>query len=172
MLQFLNKFKVNYRWKKNSGKILDNNKPVIDRVLIATTLFNVYNKPIITNLKCSYFNIPTYTYNLQMLLIELQRIVIELEERNSITDTLYINDLKIVSLDEWCIIDPNLNFKNVNLWLGYELSTEFIKRILHIANTKNLDSYINRKCKRYFLQYLYITQNLGEIRYGSKKTNK
>ena len=165
MLTYIHKVISKWRWDKYYSIISNDNTPLIKRAKLSIGLINKYNVPVLNDYQLSKFSITSYTYDLQTLLLELEKYTTEFENGCNITPAYKPNDIKTIELNRWKKIDNTKPFTDVNLYTGYLIASKFIYRLLKETNSDNTNSYIFVRCGRVLNMYVMLTMFLGIMAY-------
>lgn len=165
MLTYIHTLISKWRWEKYYPIISNDNTPLIKRAKLSIGLINKYNAPVLNDYQLSKFSITSYTYDLQTLLMELEKYTTEFENNSNISPAYKPNDVKTIELNRWKKIDNNKPFADVNLYSGYLIASKYMSKLLKDSNSDNTNSYIFVRCNRVLNMYVMLTMFLGITTY-------
>ena len=170
MVSLIKKFKLYKAWKYQFPKLDNEQLPLMERALLASTLITKDNKPNLSFVKAMdyYINFPIHT--MSYLIVELNRYILELSETRAISIAKSINIPDDIRLDKWIVGEDNSYYKGYSLYEGYVICSKLINDLYLIKKTidadKSLhiaDSYIERRCDAGFRTFIIMTSIMMEL---------
>ena len=162
------KWILHYRWKKTVPKLWDVHLSLLQRVVLAATLFTKYNEPDVSLHICNQFKIVPACYSLHTMLYDLTKSIAEFKETGIITPSSDTGQPEEIRVDQWCTNHGILRYRNISIYEGYQLACVLVHELTTLTKTDLHRSYVERRCKKALTTFILLTELLGYIYYEKK----
>ena len=146
---------LRYSWYRHHKQ-----QNLLAKAFLASRLFNGIIPPVIKISACSKYQISTTIGDLDALVIEIEKQLLEYKKLKTISYGGNAADEHTYRLDVWIYGSNEMKY---NLFTAYLYISKLLKDIEAMKLTEQQQIFINRMCKKQLVGYLIIVEYLGEL---------